>query len=82
MSEKLKPCPFCGGEGYIFGGKNMFIGGIKYFPRCRTKDCVGNNGWVGFNTEYKAIKAWNRRAKTQQQIEDDELAEAHRKGEI
>ena len=59
--EKLKPCPFCGKEGYVYeAGPSALQLKTDYYPRCRTENCVGNQGWVEFETEEKAIKAWNR----------------------
>ncbi|MHA2066226.1 MAG: Lar family restriction alleviation protein [Candidatus Thorarchaeota archaeon] len=58
---KLKPCPFCGSEGRIH--RVLSFGTNAYYPRCRTEDCVGNNGWVSFETKAEAVKAWNRRPK-------------------
>lgn len=52
MSEKLKPCPFCGGEARLSRDFQTF-----HFVRC--EDC-------GLGTQFrqwrgKAIRAWNRR---------------------
>ncbi len=65
--EKLKPCPFCGSEGYVYKSEG-FGGDMDYYPRCRTENCIGNNGWVKFETEQEAIKAWNRRPNEQAEI--------------
>lgn len=55
MSEKLKPCPFC-------GGNNLSIDGITvYWVEC--KDC--NASISGHETEEEAIEAWNMRADEQ-----------------
>lgn len=63
MSEKLKPCPFCGGE-----ATQLFRltpeGEERYIYGCCTIKCVGNVlglRW-GFKTDKEAIEAWNRRA--------------------
>ncbi len=58
---KLKPCPFCGKEGFIFKAES-FDDEMVYYPRCRTENCIGNNGWVNFETGGDAAEAWNRRA--------------------
>ncbi len=60
----LLPCPFCGKEGTIYVTKRSlsFIKDV-FYPRCKTHQCVGNNGWVEFGSEDQAIEAWNRRAK-------------------
>lgn len=68
MSKKLKPCPFCGGNPYLFKdnfGKygvacekcNLWLG-IKVengVPLC-------DEWWEIFNTKKEAVRAWNRRA--------------------
>ena len=60
MSEKLKPCPFCGNKAEINGKiLNWDLSSIEaaYFVRC-TK-CRNHSDW--FDTEQDAIEAWNRR---------------------
>jgi endogenous inhibitor of DNA gyrase (YacG/DUF329 family) len=52
---QLKPCPFCGRKAR--SSKSY----ANYYPRCDTENCIGNQGWTGFETEERAIKAWNRR---------------------
>jgi hypothetical protein len=55
MSEKIKPCPFCGAEVYIsdeFG---------KFYPRANHADeCPMDS--LAYLTEEGAIAAWNHRA--------------------
>ena len=55
-SEKLKPCPFCGGKAKIKFGSDIF-GFEKYYGWCNcgtiTKRC---------NKKEEAIAAWNWRA--------------------
>lgn len=65
MAKKteLKPCPFCGGEAIIWETERFLGKGLYYYPRCRTENCVGNNGWVHFVTKTEATKAWHRRPK-------------------
>jgi len=55
--EKLKPCPFCGGEAAV---KSRTA--YDYVIMCR--DCYVNdesNNWS--QTKEEAIDAWNRRVK-------------------
>lgn len=52
-SEKLKPCPFCGGEADIFGHT------ASWGAMC-TK--CGSCNRQGSKTEAEAIKKWNNRA--------------------
>ena len=53
MSEKLKPCPFCGGEAYT----TITEDGHFWVARCR--DCHAQI--MLCNKEWQAIKMWNRR---------------------
>lgn len=62
MKSEMKRCPFCDKAGTIDRIKT-FRGIDVYYPRCNTNHCVGNNGWVSFDTEEEAIKAWNKRMK-------------------
>ncbi len=51
MTEKLKPCPFCGHEAQI--NKDEWSIQCSYCP-----------AYMGyFNTEQEAVEAWNRRVK-------------------
>ena len=59
MSEKLKPCPFCGGEAYTEGHKVELQEGFGFwFVSCKNQ-CGALVGY--FPTEEMAIKAWNKR---------------------
>lgn len=68
MSEKLKPCPFCGGKPYLF--KDNFG---KYGVACEKCNLwfgikIENGtllrfGWTAkIKTRKEAVEAWNRRA--------------------
>lgn len=67
MSDKLKPCPFCGGEAEIknFDGYHRYANGVVDFIQC--KKCGGRTReyYTHIKTEIdmrqEAIKAWNRR---------------------
>jgi len=58
LADKLKPCPFCGGEGcvqeHVFKGLTNTYGVVCL-------DC-GAEIRQFYRTEEEAIKAWNRRA--------------------
>lgn len=70
MTDKLKPCPFCGSD-YVAMSKGAHWVAPKYFGRIRVVGC-GSCGVFGsvFNTlamseeraEQMAIESWNRRA--------------------
>lgn len=64
MPEKLKPCPFCGGEAKLvkISDKmgNLLIMGYK--AKCSNCRCSPRpNNYTGNKQE--AIEEWNRRAK-------------------
>ena len=54
MADKLKPCPFCGG--------NPAVQGAPFFPaiKCPTKGCPGSTGF-SFNEWPETVAAWNKR---------------------
>ena len=55
MSDKLKPCPFCGGHAIIDGCDDTL-----WIVIC--KEC---NASIGYKeTEQEAIEAWNSRVET------------------
>ena len=54
MTEKLKPCPFCGNEAEFDEWKIFCI-------RCLNGDCDIKPQTDWFNTKEEAIEAWNRR---------------------
>lgn len=60
MSEKLKPCPFCGGDAVMKIQKHI-PNGYDYTPTCHDPSCAGRltKKWIN---EADAIEAWNRRA--------------------
>lgn len=63
MENKLKPCPFCGGEAELQQeiGKFFREAFIHYRVVCKDSRCRGAsyNTWVD---KPEAIKAWNTRA--------------------
>ena len=54
MSEKLKPCPFCGGEVKEFTGEDAA-------PYRWTVECDNCGAHVGSYTRHNARVKWNRR---------------------
>ena len=66
MSEKLKACPFCGGEAFVhILGNEIAKGYYIACDECGVKTIV-------FGYETKAIEAWNRRAVTDKNVVDKE----------
>lgn len=61
--DKLKPCPFCGGDAEIEHRHSPYTHWkLKWFiPRCKDTACLGRSCRM-FQTEEAAAKAWNRRA--------------------
>lgn len=61
MDEKLKPCPFCGGEAEI--SKEQFDDKDTSYVMC--KKCAARGEFFFVSAKYasneKAVKAWNRR---------------------
>ena len=60
MSEKLKPCPFCGSTDVHLRGRIAF---------CITCDNCGGKGG-GYPTIAGALKYWNRRAEVKGDARD------------
>ena len=56
MVEKLKPCPFCGGEvGLCID--DLDIEHLRYGVMCMAPDCA-ILGW--FESEDEAVASWNK----------------------
>ena len=74
MTEKLKPCPFCGEAAHIekvplWHGSHGYLGYYCYDIRCTNSECrcsvyLGQNDTIyssDAEAEEEAIKHWNRR---------------------
>ena len=63
--EKLKRCPFCGGEAELHHGITGVLQASSSFIRC--EKCFCQTDIFVINTKYscdeKAIEAWNKRVK-------------------
>lgn len=59
--NKLKQCPFCGGEANL--SFNISFG---FIPWCSNVLCILNELCAGYATEEEAANAWNRRANDEQ----------------
>ncbi len=57
MSEKLKPCPFCGGEASMSIGRN---GENEQLMYVECVSCAGMANMCRYRAE--AVTAWNTRA--------------------
>lgn len=55
MSDKLKPCPFCGGKAELLIVPN---GKAEWIIKCKNKCC----NQFPHESKGDAINAWNRRA--------------------
>ena len=60
MRKKLKPCPFCGGEGKI--GEDLIAVSERYWVSCYNRHCKVNPQAKPYKNKRDAIKAWNRRS--------------------
>jgi Lar family restriction alleviation protein len=67
--DKLKPCPFCGGEAWIIrtndNNSSPYVQckfGVFRVPKCP----LGHLVTWDYATEEEAIAAWNRRANDEQ----------------
>ena len=64
--DNLKPCPFCGGEAELSSGR--FDGKNTSYVMC--KKCAAQGEFFFVSPRYasaiRAIEAWNRRAKDEQ----------------
>ena len=75
MAEKLKPCPFCGGEAELVN-----IGAKLCDPiTVACKQCKCNTQW--FDRECDAIKAWNRRTSNERDFVQRKEKRYRRMGE-
>lgn len=62
MKDKLKPCPFCGGEVKLikYTIMNFFFHEDAYYIKC--DKCEAQIGWNGKRfKKNKLIESWNRR---------------------
>ena len=59
---ELKPCPFCGYEAEISGGR--FDGKATSYVMCKRCGAMGEFFFVSpkYASDDRAIEAWNRRA--------------------
>ena len=55
--DKLKPCPFCGGETVVSGHHNRFT----EWYLCSCPKCHISQTSSEYSFRYEAIEAWNRR---------------------
>lgn len=60
MAEKLRPCPFCGGEAHI--REVVSACSVVYTVGCSDSECMGFETLLCKTTPEEAIAAWNCRA--------------------
>lgn len=61
MSDKLKPCPFCGKKNIII--ETWRSGGPRYMVKCNNPDCpVPEKGYPTGSNLIEVEEEWNRRA--------------------
>ena len=63
--EKLKPCPFCGGNAHVM--QHKWGASTRYFVGCanRANSCIAsehNTFGMFYFRRQDAIEAWNKRA--------------------
>lgn len=61
MLNKLKPCPFCGGEATLQRYFDTYEE-IAFYVTCSGEFCEVSPTTNDFRTEQEAIEAWNQRA--------------------
>lgn len=68
MEDRLKPCPFCGGEAGIRDLKiKIPYDGIAYFVECCKCDVRGG---ISYDGKQAAIEAWNTRKPMDRIVEE------------
>ena len=68
--DKIKPCPFCGGEAFVATVEHPpenRPNGYRFHGQIMCRNCQASAGTTGFDLAHeeatrKAIAAWNRRA--------------------
>ena len=83
ISEKLKPCPFCGGEAYmdwttLYDNTKPYSiekAEKRYWGQC-TK-CSTQRGCVSYPTPVGAFEAWNTRAQLYTHIKPEDVKEGY-----
>lgn len=64
MTDKLKPCPFCGREATVHARKDEEAGQIFYGCMCKNTGCCMIP--TLYMTKMQAIELWNRRTGEQE----------------
>ena len=69
MSEKLKPCPFCGGKAHIEDISEPDDMGPIWMILCKKCGASASFGMDGCDaTKVEAVDSWNRRAEMKRVI--------------
>lgn len=69
MTDKLKPCPFCGGEASLDKIKTV-KGWFEYLVWCADDNCACQN--ASYRTKEEAIEAWNTRKPMDRENKENE----------
>lgn len=64
MNDKLKPCPFCGGEAKMYRG-SIWNSKVRWIS-CENDGCKIQPETPAYDNEDEAIEAWNIRAEIQE----------------
>lgn len=68
MSEKLKPCPFCGGNAAVAQNTSVFLDYRVYCKRCGAETGM-------YTTAIKAVRCWNNREEQTCRMKRDTFGE-------
>lgn len=73
MSDtELKPCPFCGGNGYLIGGYSTASTSVySAFIRCESCQVDGQNGVSLLKDKAKELAVTNWNTRTNEDIKEE-----------
>ena len=69
MTDKLKPCPFCGSSTNVEKFKDTF-NRIKFGIECYYPDCAIQPFTAWYADEQEAIEAWNTRTQKERGVDE------------
>ena len=71
IQEKMKPCPFCGGEAEVVSYTTTRARIPQYHPNCKSCKC-----WESCLSEEEAIAVWNRRCGEVEEVGESDWRDA------